>query len=1529
MTLQSGERGFEFSTSTAGWFNETFAEPTPAQLGAWAAIAAGHHTLVVAPTGSGKTLAAFLSAIDRLATGTPTDPAHDSAIQEAAVPGTKVLYISPLKALAVDVERNLRSPLVGISRVATRLGEPLREVSVGVRSGDTPPAERRALSNRPPEILITTPESLFLMLTSAARESLRCVDTVIIDEIHAVAGTKRGAHLAVSLERLDMALAKPAQRIGLSATVRPHEEIARFLAGAQPVKIVAPASPSYLELSVEVPVEDMTVLSAPPVRQPAEGSTARGIDQVEQAPTIWPHIEESMIDRILSASSTIVFTNSRGVSERLTARLNEAFTGRMNGEHPSPTSRQPAQLMGGSGQSVGVEPLLARAHHGSVSKEQRALIEDDLKSGLLRCVVATSSLELGIDMGAVELVVQVATPPSVASGLQRVGRAGHHVGQKSTGLMYPISRHDLLATAVTAQRMAAGQIEEIRVGANPLDVLAQQTIAAAALEPLDVEQWFDQLRRCAPFATLPRSIFEATLDLISGRYPSDGFAELRPRVVWDRTAGVIIGRPGAQRLAVTSGGTIPDRGMFAVVLHSDSDAERGGKKVGELDEEMVYESRINDVIALGATSWRIMEITHDRVIVVPAFGEPARLPFWRGDSVGRPFELGQAIGAFVREYSSLDEPDRKRRGERIGLNDAAVNNLDALLKDQREATGYVPDDVTLVVERFRDELGDWRLVLLSSFGRGVHAPWALALSARIQERFGIDGSVVASDDGIVARLPDTETDPPGADLFVFDPAEIEPLVSGEVGGSALFAARFRECAARALLLPRRNRGARAPLWQQRQRASQLLDVARQYPDFPILLETAREVLNDVYDLPALTRVLKQLASREARLVEVATEQPSPFARTLLFGYTGAFLYDSDLPLAERRAAALALDPTLLAELLGRTELRELLDPDVIARTESEHQRLDPDRQARNLEGIADLLRLVGPLTTDEVSSRAAPAGSAPVADWLKQLVIDKRAIEVQIARSPHWASVEDASRLRDGLGCSLPLGIPAAHLESVQDPLGDLIARYARTHGPFTTAAVSSRFGLGNAVARDTLLRLSQGGRVAHGEFLPVPSGDDEWVDAGVLRRLRARSLAAARDQVEPVDATTFARFLPPWQHVGGSLRGVDGVLTVIEQLAGVPLPASAWESLILPARVRDYNPGMLDELISSGDVWWTGAGQLGRSDGWVLLVPHGLELTFSAEPPATDSAAHLLLTTMSGSGAFLFQQLKSQLGDAVSGTELGDALWQLVWSGSASSDTFAPVRHLSRSGSAHRNTRGAPRVRGYSARRPVRATTSPVLSGRWFVPDSVDPGFTADRITRSELALARYGVVTKGAVAAERAPGGFAAMYRVLRELERSGAALRGYFIESLGAAQFAAPGSVDRLRALTRDDESYRDLEAVTLAATDPANPFGATLSWPELTDDSAHRPARKAGSLVVIHDGHLVLYVERGGKTVLSFTEDFDRQRAAARSLVETVRRGRMGPMTIQTVNGVRVHSSVLAELLLDAGFEPHLKGLRMSG
>ncbi|HJT93280.1 MAG TPA: crosslink repair DNA glycosylase YcaQ family protein, partial [Mycobacterium sp.] len=1090
------------------------------------------------------------------------------------------------------------------------------------------------------------------------------------------------------------------------------------------------------------------------------------------------------------------------------------------------------------------------------------------------------------------------------------------------------------------RRMLSGEIETMRVPANPLDVLAQHTVAACALEPLDADLWFEAVRRSAPFATLPRSAFEATLDLLSGKYPSTEFAELRPRLVYDRDAGTLTARPGAQRLAVTSGGAIPDRGLFTVYLASSAESEKPSR-VGELDEEMVYESRPGDVISLGATSWRITEITHDRVLVIPAPGQPARLPFWRGDGVGRPAELGAAVGAFTGELSRLGKDEFLGRCRAMGFDDFASDNLWQLIDDQRQATGTVPTDSTFVVERFRDELGDWRVILHSPYGLRVHGPLALAVSRRLRERYGIDEKPTASDDGIIVRLPDTEDTAPGADLFVFDADEIEPIVTAEVGGSALFASRFRECAARALLLPRRHPGKRSPLWHQRQRAAQLLDVARKYPDFPIVLEAVRECLQDVYDVPALTELMHRVAQRRLRIVEVETTTPSPFAASLLFGYIGAFMYEGDSPLAERRAAALSLDSVLLAELLGRIEMRELLDPQVIATTTQQLQHLSDDRLARDAEGVADLLRVLGPLTEREIADRCT---TEDVGGWLDGLRAAKRALTVSFADQTWWVAVEDIGLLRDGVGVAVPVGVPAAFTESVADPLGELLGRYARTHGPFTTHDVAARFGLGLRVTADVLGRLAIDGRLIRGEFTTgaataATSGSAvesiEWCDADVLKILRRRSLAALRAQVEPVSTAAYGRFLPAWQQVGTHNSGIDGLATVIEQLAGVPIPASALEPLVFGQRVRDYQPAMLDELLASGEVTWSGAGQIGGGDGWIAFhTADSAPLTLAAPVEIEFTDTHrAIMETLGGGGAFFFRQLADNPGD-----DFKQALWELIWAGWITGDTFAPVRSMlsgtrrstgRRGAPAHRQRQRPPRLSRYSVAHAQVRNSDPTVAGRWSALPVAEPESTVRAHFSAEILLNRYGVLTKGAVAAEGVPGGFAMLYKVLTAFEDAGRCQRGYFVESLGGAQFAAASTVDRLRSyLDSVDPERREYHAVVLAAADPANPYGAALPWP------GQGPGRKAGALVAIVDGELAWFLERGGRTLLSFTDDAEAHVAAAAALAGLVSAGRVQSLVVEKVNGVPVlepgaegERAAVQDALLGAGFARTPRGLRL--
>jgi ATP-dependent helicase Lhr and Lhr-like helicase len=1511
-----------FSPAVRDWFRASFEAPTDAQARGWAAIARGHHTLIHAPTGSGKTLAAFLWCLDRLA----TDPRPASTRE---TPGSvRVLYVSPLKALTYDIERNLRAPLTGIALAAARLGTEPPHISVASRTGDTPAEDRRQIARHPPDILITTPESLYLMLTSAAREVLRGVEYVIVDEVHAIAGSKRGAHLALSLERLEALRPQPPQRlvadtapsprmqrIGLSATQRPLETIARFLGGIgsdREVSVVDTGARKALELQVIVPVDDMAALGEVllPDEQPG-GPAGRG----DLRTSIWPAIHPRILELIRSHHSTIVFTNSRRLSERLAQRLNE-----LAGEE------------------------LVRAHHGSIAREQRVAIEEELKAGRLPALVATSSLELGIDMGAVDLVIQVESPTSVARGLQRIGRAGHQVGAPSKGVIFPKYRGDLLECAVVTRRMHEGAIETTTMPRNALDVLAQQLVAMAVMDRWTVDELLAVVTRAAPYETLTREVLEGVLGMLAGAYPSDEFAELKPRIVWDRVTDMVEGRRDARVVAVTSGGTIPDRGLFGVFMAGE--AGTPGRRVGELDEEMVYELRAGmhgDVIVLGASSWRVDEIGRDRVTVTPAPGVPGKLPFWKGDAVGRPVELGRAMGAFVGELEAdLARGEEGRAAatsllrETHDLDERAAENLLAYLEDEQEATGALPTDRRIVVERFRDELGDWRLCLLTPFGGRVHAPWSLALEARIGERLGMEVQTIWSDDGIAIRLPEGDAPLDGIEALLFpDPDDVEDLVVGTLATSAMFASRFRENAGRALLLPRRRPGTRTPLWQQRQRAADLLAVASRYGSFPILVETYRECLSDVFDLPALREILGGVARREIAVHAVETARASPFAASLMFDYVAAYMYDGDTPIAERRAGALTLDRDLLRELLGQEELRELLDPDALADLELSLQALTDDRRATTLDGVHDLLRRLGDLSTAEVAARTE-GGLAAAGPWLDDLSAARRAIPTRIAGDERWLAIEDVARYRDGVGIAPPVGVPAAFLGPAAGALDGLLARWARTHGPFLTPEPARRWGLPVGVVEDALERLLGAGSMLRGEFRPG-GAEREWCDPEVLRLLRRRSLARLRREVEPVDPAALGRFLPEWQGVAAAgairppLRGtaaLERLAEVVDQLAGLPIPASVLERDVLPARIQGYQPRLLDELGALGEVAWVGRGSLGRDDGRIALVRPGREgLRPEGSPDGVGQPAeprHVAIREhLATRGASFYRDLFAAA-RGTSDREVLDALWDLVWAGEVTNDTFAPLRALrwKRTGSG-----GARRSVG----RPGRLTAlgPPEAAGRWslVVPVSTTP---TERLHAQSLALLeRHGVVTREAVATEGVDGGFAAVYPILRAMEDAGRIRRGYFVDGLGAAQFALAGALDRLRAAREPADPASTGAVHLLAAADPANPYGAALAWPRRGETDRRPFQRAAGAYVVLVDGVATLYLERGGATLQTLPAADDPAVAvvAARALGALVADGRTRELVVRKVDGEDVAVSRVRPILLDAGFVAGYRGLAL--
>lgn len=1478
-----------FHPCTRLWISEAFAAPTRVQLESWPVLRRGDSGLLLAPTGSGKTLAAFLSSLDRLLFR-----------EQASEPGVKVIYLSPLKALGVDVDRNLRAPLAGISSVAARQGVAHQEISVAIRSGDTESRERARMLKSPPDILITTPESLFLMLTSRARSILAGVETVIIDEIHTMVASKRGAHLFLSLERLEHLRnqqhpdAAPLQRIGLSATQRPLDEVARLLGGStssaanrqpelRPVTVIDASEKRPFELSICMPLGDQVELASDEFNVVGNAATA------PVPASIWPAIYPKLVDLIRAHRSTMVFVNSRRLAERLAAAINDT-----------------------------AEEDLARAHHGSMSRDTRAEVEDRLKRGDLRALIATSSMELGIDMGAVDLVIQVEAPPSIASGLQRIGRAGHSVGEVSKGVVFPKYRGDLLAAAAAARQMIDGLVEASAYPRNPLDVLAQQIVAMVAMDDWEVDSLYATVRQAAPFTELPRSSFDEVLNLLSGRYPSDDFAGLKPRITWDRINNRLTARRGAQRTAILNAGTIPDRGLYGVFLVAGGESK---SRVGELDEEMVFELQAGEVFRLGASMWRTLEITRDQVLVEPAPGEQGKMPFWRGDGLGRPLEFGRAIGALTRQLSRASRADAQRLlMQDHALEPAAADILYDYVRDQFEAAGEVPSDQSILVECFIDEVGDWRVVLLSPFGARVHAPWAMTVAARLQERFA-EIDVVWSDDGIVFRLPESDA-APEADWFFPDRESLEEDVVRALTDTSMFAARFRENAARALLLPRRFPGQRTPLWLQRRKSADLMSAASRYPKFPMILETYRECLRDVFDLDGLHQVLNEVGDRRIRIHHLVSGSASPFAQSVLFDFTASFIYDADAPLAERRAQVLSLDHAQLKELLGSADYRELLDPEAIAVVTRKRLMLE-EPYLKDADDIHDALLALGDLGSDEIIERSVAEVKPEVPGLIKDLLTARRAVEVRVAGQPRIIAVEDAARYRDALGTVLPLGLPVDLLAPCAAPLKDLVSRYVRTHGPFVPKDLAVHFGVGVDVIHGTLQELARLGRVLEGGFTPGGS-QREWIDADVLKQIKRRSLAGWRQQIEAVEHRQFAAFLADWQFITKPRRGFEGLYDVVEQLQGAPLAASVLETEILPARLEGYRVGQIDELFVSGELIWRGLESVGSSDGRIAIyLTENYPLLAPPPEPVVGDLAQRVLEFLQQNRAPFFEDIVDGIGGFPN--DVLEALWDLVWTGNVSNDSFTPLRaRLSGSDKTARGRRGRLRQR---SRRTARL---PGSEGRWslFERSSWEtPTPTEARTAQVQQLLERYGVMVKEALAREGVNGGFAGIYPVLKAMEEAGRIRRGYFVEGLGASQFAVPGAEDRLRNTTEADEP------VLLAATDPANPYGALLPWPKPTEQGeSKRCARVAGARVILHRGELIGFVGKSGDQVTTFLPADEPQRGKALSALiaglKLAARGRRN-LYLASVDGQSQAAELIHKALLKSGFQHGHRGYSYRG
>ncbi len=1460
-----------FSPATQSWFDASFTGPTDIQSRGWAAIAQRQHCLLVAPTGSGKTLAAFLAAIDRC-----------SQLTADAEPGVRVLYVSPLKALVYDVERNLRAPLAGIEHAAAELDTPHRAISVAIRTGDTPQKERQRQLRQPGDILVTTPESLYLLLGSRARQHFHCVHTVIIDEVHALAPTKRGAHLALSLERLSLLTTEEPQRIGLSATVRPLELVAKFLGGDRDVAIVDASAKPNLDLEVVVPVPNM---ERPPSDASKPKSRNLGIGQQEQG--IWPAIYPELLDAIRAGQSTIIFVNSRGLCERLAQRLNEL-----------------------------AEEVLVCAHHGSVSHDKRTEMEEGLKAGRIRGIVATSSLELGIDMGAVDRVLLVESPRSVARGLQRVGRAGHQVGAVSIGRVYPKFRGDLLEAAVIAGRMLAGEIEALDVPENPLDVLAQQVTAMCCDHDRTVDEIAQIVRRTHTYRTLTDGALEAVLDMVSGRYPSSDFADLRPLLSWDRTANRLSARRGTATITHMNAGTIPDRGAYSVHLVG------GGSRLGELDEEMVYETRVGDNITLGATTWRVEEVNRNQVMVSPAPGLPGRLPFWKGDGPGRPIELGRAMGAFVHEVAKRAEKAAQWYVRTTTPLDAlAAQNLVAYIHEQKKHTGAVPTHERVTIERFRDELGDWRVCILTPFGSRVHAPWAMAIQRQLSARAGFEVQVMYTDDGIVLQFADGEAQP-DIDALVPSPDEVEDLLTEQLGDTALFAGLFRENAVRALLMTRRRPDQRTPLWVQRVKSQNLLATVRQFSTFPIVLETYRHALKDVFDLPGLTAVLRDIRSRRTGVDDVETASASPFARSLVFAYVAAYIYEQDAPVAERRAHALSLDRQLLGELLGHAELRELLDLGVIAQVEAELQCLSEHRRARDTDEVHDVLRRVGHLTLDELAARCEKEPS----EWLRNLHGEQRALPIALDRSDDefWIAAEDAGRYRDALGVAVPDTLPESFLVETDEPLEELVRRFARTHGPFLGADIAQHFRQPAERLEATLTKLLDAGVMVLGEIQPGGT-TPEWCDAEVLRRIKRQTLARLRGEVAPVDDATLGRFLPEWHGISASgsrtrsRKGADGLHETVLQLEGVPFSFVELTTAILPARVTNFSLEMLDLLAATGGVVWIGHGTAGARDGRIALYRREQVAKLfnpdSVTPLGESTDLHdVVLTVLSDRGALFQYELQravQQERPLTTEREFSDTLWELVWSGRVTNDTFGPLQTFG----------------WLPSRRTGKRRGPAVTAGRWTTVASlldVSVTDTERGLAAAESLLERYGVASREAAQADSLVGGFTSVYRVLQAMEDAGKVRRGYFIEGMSGAQFARAGVIDRLRALrSRQDDSATAV--LFLPASDPANPYGTLIPWPATGNDDATRPRRATGCWVGLVHGRPALFVGPKGRQMATFPGDDHAILLALRRVHSLPRPSGKGRMTIESIDRHPVAESPFAETLIENGFERTYRGL----
>jgi ATP-dependent Lhr-like helicase len=1483
----------DFHPIVRQWFEETFGEPSPPQVLGWPAISSGKNTLILAPTGSGKTLAAFLWAINHLV---------EQHLREELRPGVRILYVSPLKALNNDIERNLESPLHGIREQARKSGLKLPTIRTSVRTGDTPQSKRASMLKHPPDILITTPESLYLMLTAKqARKMFTTVQYVIVDEIHSICSNKRGVHLSITLERLASLAEQEFVRIGLSATQRPLELIAAFLGGREwigkklvprPVQIVDAGQRKAMDLRVECAVPDFSLLAQE---------------------SVWPLVFTELLELIRLHKTTLIFVNNRRLAERVAAKLNEMLTDTHDtfNQYAVPTrpSNTP-QLQHSITPSSVSNPDLVQAYHGSMSRHAREQMETDLKAGKLRALVATSSLELGIDIGSIDLVVQLQSPKGVARGLQRVGRSGHLVNASSKGRIFPTYREDLVEAAVVARAMVAHDVEPTSIPTNCLDVLAQQIVAMVSVEEWNVDELFDLIRQSHCYHSISKKLYAGVLQMLAGRYTNDAFRELRARISWDKVNNTLRALPGSSQLAITSGGTISDRGYFGVYL------EDGKTKVGEVDEEFVYESRVGDTFILGTNVWRMNGIDANRITVTPAPGQPARMPFWRGEGIGRSVDMGKQIGAFRSEMNrKLDSPECLTWLQyEFPIDHRAAWNIQEYFRKQHDATGAIPHDKLLIIEGFRDEIGDPRIVIHSPFGRRINGLLGFVAVHRVQQMLKATPQMLYNDDGVLLRCSDVDALP----LNFFDGLtikEAEEIVLNDLLSSPLFGGQFRQNAARALLMPRIAPGKRTPLWLQRLRAADLLQVARQFNDFPIVIETMREVLNDILDFNTFKGIVGQIENGTIAIESVQTEVPSPFAASMLFDFIAVYMYEWDQPREDRQSQYLSINRELLSEVVETESISSLLRPEAISTVELQLQRKAEGYKARSPEELLEFLLHIGDLTDEEVEERCIGEG----AGFLETLASNGRAVQIRLGNKKRWIAGEEED-LYDNFG--------------EERNASTILLRYLQSSGPTTTDELARRFGLTEDQVESILTKIAAG-QIIGGRFnknLDQP----QWCYRPNLERIHRQTIGILRREIKPSSLAEFTHFLFHWQHVHPSrqLSGPTGVQQCLEQLQALPLPAEVWERDILRSRVSGYSQELMNQIGTNGSFVWTGRGSgkmrcLLRGEGSTYLDPPADEFETSL-----SAGARRVLEYVRKNGASFFSDIRTDAQLSLDG--LNKSIAELFWGGFITNDLFTELQNVKRLSHIESNI-PTERVEmldpRHNPRRPklmqaVRKAIKqvPGWSGRWSLVHL--PGVMGEDITLEERAhrqalqlLERYGIVAREFYRREELLP-WALIAADMQRMEMRGDIRRGYFVEGLSGMQFALPTAVEDLRRLR--SERNGDQSPLLVNACDPANPYGTGIDLQEKTRRwDQMRFTKISSNYLVFRMGIPILLIENYGTRLWTLAETTEeilinalRIFVRAMQLVHQLHPAKS--ITIEHCDGIRPVQSPLEPALRSLGF-----------